>query len=177
MPDIDPQLVAILAIAAIALSALLSLGMVLLALRLRHLGTTQRRAFDSGEDDVGEMFDQQRAEVTHLRDELARLHTESLDLREQLRGSISRIAVVRYDAFGDMGGALSFSAALLDEHRHGMVFSAINGRSETRCYAKPIIDGISDHMLTSEEDEAIAAAMEGRPAVAPTTGRRRRRVS
>ena len=177
MPVIDPQLVAILAIVACGLAVLLSVAVVVLAFRLRGERRTQSRALGSGEHDIIEMLDLQRAEVARVRDEIARLRTESLDLREQLNGSISRIAVVRYDAFDDMGGALSFSAALLDEHRHGMVISAINGRSETRCYAKPVIDGSSEHTLTSEEDDAIAAAIEGHPAAAPTGGRRRRRAS
>jgi hypothetical protein len=175
--DIDPQLVALLALVACAVTLLLAVAVLVLALRLRIMRRTQQRAFGSGEYDVVEMFGRQRAELAHLRDETARLHAESLELREHLRGSISRIAVVRYDAFDDMGGALSFSAALLDEHRHGMVISAINGRSETRSYAKPILNGISEHTLTSEEHEAVTAAIEGRVAAAPTGGRRRRRAS
>jgi hypothetical protein len=177
VPDIDPQLIAILAIAACGVVLLLSVAVLVLALRLRAVRRVQRRAFGSGERDIVEILDHQRAEMARVRDETARLHTESLDLREQVRGSISRISVVRYDAFDDMGGALSFSAALLDDRHHGMVVSAINGRSETRCYAKPITDGTSEHTLSSEEDEAIAAAIEGRPAAAPTGGRRRRRAS
>jgi hypothetical protein len=184
VPDIDPQLVAILAVAACAAVLALLVAVLVLALRLRAVRRVQRRAFGSGERDIVEILDHQRAEMARVRDEMARvrdetarLHTESLDLREQLRGSISRVSVVRYDAFDDMGGALSFSAALLDDHHHGMVVSAINGRSETRCYAKPVTDGTSEHTLSSEEDEAIATAIEGRPATAPTGGRRRRRAS
>jgi hypothetical protein len=177
VPDIDPQLVAILAIVACAAVLALLVAVLVLALRLRAVRRVQRRAFGSGERDIVEILDRQRAEMARVRDETARLHTESLDLREQVRGSISRISVVRYDAFDDMGGALSFSAALLDDRHHGMVVSAINGRSETRCYAKPVTDGTSEHTLSSEEDEAIAAAIEGRPATAPTGGRRRRRAS
>ena len=48
------------------------------------------------------------------------------------------MAVVRYDAFGDLAGALSFSAALLDDAGNGLVLSSINGRSETRTYAKGV---------------------------------------
>lgn len=177
VPVIDPELVAILAIAAAVLAVLLLVVVLVLAHRLRVVRRSQRRPFASSDPDIVEILDQQRADLTRLRDETAQLHTASLDLRERLRGSISRVALVRYDAFDDMGGALSFSAALLDEHRHGMVVSAINGRSETRCYAKPIIDGTSEHTLTSEEDQAIAAAIEGRPVTAPAGGRRRRRAS
>jgi hypothetical protein len=63
-----------------------------------------------------------------------------------------------------MGGRLSFSAALLDDHGDGVVLTSINGRSETRTYAKPIRNFSSDHNLTEEEGEAIAGAVasEGR---------------
>ena len=49
------------------------------------------------------------------------------------------VAVVRYDAFADMGGRLSFSAALYDDSGDGFVLSSINGRSETRTYAKALV--------------------------------------
>jgi hypothetical protein len=68
------------------------------------------------------------------------------------------VAVVRYDAFGDMGGRLSFSAALLDDQGDGLVLSSINGRSETRTYAKALVGGQSEHTLSPEEQDAIAAA-------------------
>ncbi len=72
--------------------------------------------------------------------------------------ALTRVAVVRYDAFGDLAGALSFSAALLDDAGNGLVLSSINGRSETRTYAKGITAGHSDAPLSPEEQEAIAEA-------------------
>jgi hypothetical protein len=100
-------------------------------------------------------------------------------LRELQRGTLSRLGVVRYDAFDDMGGMLSFSAALLDERGDGVVISAINGRTETRCYSKPITAGTSDQNLSGEEIAAIDAAIEGRtpPRALPPEGRRRRRAA
>ena len=65
---------------------------------------------------------------------------------------------MRYDAFGDMGGRLSFSAALFDDDGNGLVLSSINGRSETRTYAKPLVDLRSDHTLSPEEEDAIREA-------------------
>ena len=58
------------------------------------------------------------------------------ELRRELAGSLRHVAVVRYDAFGDMGGRLSFSAALLDENGDGVVISSIHARGESRTYAK-----------------------------------------
>jgi hypothetical protein len=77
------------------------------------------------------------------------------------RYSLQKFAIVRYDAFGDMGGQLSFSAALLDEHGDGVIITSINGRTETRTYAKPIRGMTSAHNLSDEEREAIAAAVSG----------------
>ena len=65
---------------------------------------------------------------------------------------------MRYDAFGDMGGRLSFSAALFDDKGDGLVLSSINGRSETRTYAKALSGFTSDQRLSPEEQDAIAQA-------------------
>jgi hypothetical protein len=72
--------------------------------------------------------------------------------------ALRHVAVVRYDAFGDMGGKLSFSAAMYDDNGDGLVLSAINGRSETRSYAKPLSGFTSDQRLSPEEEDAIARA-------------------
>ena len=93
------------------------------------------------------------------------LRAEANDLRSTGPSSggrdaraLTRVAVVRYDAFGDLAGALSFSAALLDDAGNGLVLSSINGRSETRTYAKGVTAGESDAPLSPEEQEAIAEA-------------------
>ncbi|HSK22385.1 MAG TPA: DUF4446 family protein [Egicoccus sp.] len=176
MIELDPQALTWLALGSAALSVVLLIIVVVLALRLRTLRRDQHRAFDlaSGEDIVSALgrIDGGLADV---RRDLMTLHGSSDHLRELLRSTVSRVGVVRYDAFEDMGGALSFSAALLDERGDGVIVSAINGRTETRCYAKPIVGGGSEHHLSTEEEQAIAAAIEGRKATAAPTGRRRRR--
>jgi hypothetical protein len=72
--------------------------------------------------------------------------------------ALRHVAVVRYDAFGDMGGRLSFSAAVFDAQGDGFVISSINGRSETRTYAKALTGLASDQTLSPEEQEAIRQA-------------------
>ncbi|MGH8971411.1 MAG: DUF4446 family protein [Actinomycetes bacterium] len=73
-------------------------------------------------------------------------------------GALRNVGVVRYDAFRDMGGRLSFSAAIYDDNGDGLVISSINGRSETRTYAKELSGLRSEHSLSPEEEAAIAAA-------------------
>jgi hypothetical protein len=75
--------------------------------------------------------------------------------------ALRHVGVVRYDAFGDMGGRLSFSAAVFDSRGDGLVISSINGRSETRTYAKALTGWESDHNLSPEEQQAIREAGGG----------------
>ncbi|MDP4013349.1 MAG: DUF4446 family protein [Candidatus Nanopelagicales bacterium] len=76
---------------------------------------------------------------------------------------LSRLAVVRYDAFDDLGGQLSYSAALLDDAGKGIVITGIHGRSETRTYLKQVPTSGSGAVskLSPEEQEAVRDAMRG----------------
>ena len=71
------------------------------------------------------------------------------------------LAVVRYDALSEMSGQLSFSVALLNALGDGVVLSSINGRSETRTYAKVIRSGGGTQPLSPEEEHAVRAARLG----------------
>ena len=82
-------------------------------------------------------------------------------LRSDIAQALRHVAVVRYDAFGDMGGRLSFSAAVVDDRGDGLVFSTIHARGESRTYAKGVVGGGSDATLTPEEQQALAAARTG----------------
>jgi hypothetical protein len=73
---------------------------------------------------------------------------------------VSRIGVVRYDAYEDIGGELSFTAALLDEHGDGIVLTSITGRTGGRTFLKSVTDGVGSQLLSDEEVAAIASARE-----------------
>jgi len=90
-------------------------------------------------------------DVTGLRQEVAALRLENA-------AALRHLAVVRYDAFGDMGGHLSWSLALLDDSGDGVVLTSIHGRSDSRTYAKSIAAWSCEQQLSPEEDEAIAHA-------------------
>ena len=90
-------------------------------------------------------------DVHGLRQEVAALRAETGD-------ALRHLAVVRYDAFGDMGGHLSWSLALLDDGGHGVVLTSIHGRSEARTYAKNIAGWSCEQQLSPEEEEAITHA-------------------
>ena len=71
------------------------------------------------------------------------------------------LAIVRYDALQEMSGQLSFSLALLNAKGDGVVLSSINGRAETRTYAKPVVAGHGQLELSPEEAQAVQSARLG----------------
>ena len=127
-----------LAVLAVLLAAL---ACVLAGLALRR--TTSRPG--------GEGVDALPEDVHGLRQEVAALKAESSD-------ALRHLSVVRYDAFGDVGGHLSWSLAVLDDAGNGVVLTSIHGRSEARTYAKSVGGWTCEQQLSPEEDEAIEHA-------------------
>lgn len=173
---LSADVLSILTIVALGLVVVLLIGMTVLSLRLRSLRKAYASALDpSRREDLFQAVQRQAGDLDALRGDLVAVNANTEHLRELLRGAVSKVGIVRYDAFADMGGALSFSAALLDEHGHGVVISAINGRSETRCYAKPVVAGDSEHNLSQEEVAAVDEALSGRRGTLVGAGRKRGR--
>jgi hypothetical protein len=88
----------------------------------------------------------------------AEVTAELAALNAVVATSLRHLAVVRYDAFGDMGGHLSWSMALLDDLGDGVVLTSIHGRSESRTYAKNVSAWTASQQLSPEEEEAIGFA-------------------
>jgi hypothetical protein len=159
--------------------AVLSLGLCLsLILRIHRIS----QAYDglvAGEHGASfvDAVQRQSAGIDGLRSDVRVLRDDLSAARADLSDALRHVAVVRYDAFGDMGGRMSFSAALLDDAGDGLVLTSINGRSETRTYAKGVKAGSSDHSLSPEEEQAIGyatRAADGRDGDANLTGAVRR---
>lgn len=97
-------------------------------------------------------------DVDALPEDVVGLRQEVAALRAEAAGAVRHVGIVRYDAFGDVGGRLSWSLALLDDGGNGVVLTAIHGRSEARSYAKSIAGWASDQPMSPEEQDAVASA-------------------
>jgi hypothetical protein len=115
----------------------------------------------SGKDTVLDAVRRSGEDTAAMRSALDTVRGEVGAARADLADALRHVAVVRYDAFGDMGGRLSFTVALLDDASDGVVLSAIHGRSESRTYAKGVKSGSSEQSLSPEEQQAIELAMRG----------------
>jgi hypothetical protein len=157
--NLDPDVVALIAIGAAVVAVIALLLALVLLKRLRRM-RQQYLVLQEGAE--GESFleamARKTAAVDQLRTDVSGLNDQVEHLRVDLADAIRHVAVVRYDAFNDMGGRMSFSAALLDDAGDGVVVSSINGRTETRTYAKGVKAGASDAELSPEEVQAIGFA-------------------
>lgn len=102
-------------------------------------------------------------EVEGLRDDVALLADELRSTQRELQMAVRHVGVVRYDAFGDMGGRMSFSAALIDDHGNGFVLTSVHARSESRSYIKQLRGGMAEVTLSPEESAAVADAVASIP--------------
>ena len=149
---------------------LIAIGLAALAIVLSALASGRRKPRGPIEMDeiLQQILDGQATKIERLEAAVRSLATTDRRQEVLIRGAVRHMGLVRYDAFEDVGGRLSFSCALLDDQASGVVMTSINGRHDTRVYAKPILDGQSSYDLSVEEEEAIRQALAG-PREAVTT--------
>jgi hypothetical protein len=156
--------VGVIAIAAGAVALLALIGVLVLMRRLRRLRAAQRAVLGEGaERDLvahAQTLQSGFEELRRLVQSTAGRLEERLATNEQRLGrTISRTAVVRYDAYGEMTGRQSSSMALLDDTGTGVVLSSILHREQARMYVKGVREGQSEFELSPEENEAIDTAL------------------
>ena len=98
-------------------------------------------------------------EVQRVKEQNTALEVENKKISDLLQQALTRVGMVRFRAFEDMGGDLSYAVAMLDSHNNGVILSSVFGREGSQAYAKPIENGSSTYKLTEEEQQALREAM------------------
>jgi hypothetical protein len=149
-----------IAIAA-AVVAVVGLAIALvLHLRLRRVRAAQLTLQGSGGGDLVDFAVSLQGRVDGLHRALDEVTAALGRLERRVDATVSRLAVVRYDAYENTGGHQSASVALLDASRSGVVLSAIQGRDYARIYVKELDTGRAAISLSPEEQEAVERAMK-----------------
>lgn len=78
---------------------------------------------------------------------------------KNMRSAYQKMGIVKYDAFQQMGGQLSFCLALLDEDNNGFIINSVHSTEGCYSYTKEIREGESDVPLGKEEEEAMRIAL------------------
>lgn len=160
--NLDAQSAVIVALVGLAVGVV---GVVLAAVALAKLSRMHRSyallEVAEGRENYIDAVARTREDMADLSDAFARLDMDQRQTRADLTLALRHVSVLRYDAFGDMGGRYSFSAAVLDDNGDGLVITSIHGRAETRTYLKGLSAGVSDIDLSPEEQQAVKTARGG----------------
>lgn len=111
------------------------------------------------ERDIVALVNQLDTQVRDLREAVTVLTNQLESSNRKLNCSLTNCAIIRYDAFRDLGGEQSASLAILDNYASGMVLTSIVARDFSRLYLRHIHEGISDSVLAPEEERAIKEAV------------------
>lgn len=101
-------------------------------------------------------------EIDILKEE-SKYTSEKLNIAcETLITAYQKIGIIKYDAFKEMGGKLSFSLCLLDDENNGFILTSMHTREGCYTYVKEIIKGESFVILSTEERRALEEAKNKR---------------
>lgn len=154
-----------LAAAAAAILAIVALiGLAVVLHRLRRLQRQQHVILGSlGERDIVRHVVSLDEKVGHLRTAVEDLGLTSRDHDHRIDACLSRMGVVRFDAYDDLGGRQSTAIALMDAKEDGVVLTTVISRDFARMYVKLLRDGQPDIPLAPEETEAVDQARSRAP--------------
>ena len=154
MSQTDQLLVAALVVAGAALI----FGVVaLLGLRRTRRDLLLVRG-DAAQPSIIESVAAQIRQTQGLQHDVERVQQALAIAQRDIAAALRHVSVVRFDAFGDMGGRLSFTAAILDDNGDGLLLTSIHGHTESRTYLKTVVERKVDGRTSPEEEEAIAHA-------------------
>lgn len=144
--------------AAAAAAAALLLALVS-SLAIRRVRQAQLVLLGGGKSDLVDFAVSLQARIDDLHRSVDELTAGVERIDRRVDDTVSKTAIVRYDAYDNSGGHQSASVALLDSARTGVVLSAIQGRDYARIYVKEIDRGRASVALSPEELEAVERAM------------------
>ena len=150
----------IILIVMMAIMVFVLIYMVRLSMKLTRF-LKRYRIFMRGKDAVSleKAFTQKFLEVDKLM-EINKIQANEISrIKDILSRTTNKIGIVKYDAFPDVGGKLSFALAMLDESNTGFVLNAIHSREGCYTYIKEIVKGESYIVLGQEEKDALRQAV------------------
>ena len=154
--DIGIVIVALVAISFILLVICIVLCVEHGKLKKRFNRFSQGRDGKSLEKEIAEVFSQNVA----LKEVTDKNKRDIKTLYRRMETTFQKVGLVKYDAFPQMGGKLSFSLAMLDEKNNGFIINSVHGSDGCYTYSKEIRAGRCDLELGDGEKQALGMAMQ-----------------
>ncbi len=152
-----------LLIAVAVLLLLILVVFILLMIQIKKVGTLKKRLDklvlgkdgNSLEQEIISLFEDNK----FLKNTTEKNKKDIRALYKNMESAFQKMGLVKYDAFNQMGGQLSFCLALLDENNNGFIINSVHSTEACYSYTKEIKQGESVISLGKEEEEALAIAM------------------
>ena len=145
------------------LAAVCALALLLIIILLVKTSRLKKkyRMFMKGENgkSLEKTFVKHFEEMERIEENHKILDEEMGRLKDKLQLSYSKMHILKYNAFKEMGGETSFAIALLDHKNNGIVLNAMSNRYGSYMYAKEIKDGHSEVALSKEEQIVLEDCM------------------
>lgn len=156
---IDPAYIMIGILAVMILLIILYLVCIVKMKKLQKAYNSfmKGKNMESMEEILMKQFD--RIEILEEADRDKRKELNSL--QNIVQNSYQKAALVKYDAFREMSGKLSYALALLDQNDNGVIVTSMYSREGCFSYAKEVVMGESKINLSEEEQEALKKAING----------------
>lgn len=156
------SLAEILSLTAIGISFIMLIWLVVVAKRYQDIQRRYRKLLHGANvANIEEILLENHKNYNILAKYKDELEKSMAELTAKVELCTQKIAVVRYNPFTDIGSDQSFSAAFLNDHQDGIVFSSIYSSFGAQTFAKPIVKGKSKYRLSKEEQQAIDEAAAG----------------
>lgn len=154
---IDLGIVVLLLIVLVIILAVMTVSMSIQVNRLKR----KYKIFMKGKDaqSLEKAFALKFKDIDRLSKLNDKYHADIEVLKREHLKTLSKYGIVKYDAFDDVGGKLSFALAMLDKNNTGFILDAIHSRDNCFMYIKEIVKGESYIMLSEEEIKALKQAV------------------
>ena len=154
----------ILIIILLVLVIILFVMLIFLLIRYNQLNVSYQmfmkgRKAESLEEEIGALFD----DISTLKASTEKNRKDIKKMIENLHDCYQRVGIVKYDAFKEMGGKLSFSVALLNDNETGFIINSIHSSEGCYVYTKEIVNGECAISLGDEEKKALTLALSAEP--------------
>lgn len=151
-----------LAIGVVVLAVFVLILLILLIVQINKSNKLKKRldqfllgkGGNSLEEDIAELYEDNK----YLKNSSEKNREDIRTLFKRMESVFQKMGLVRYDAFNQMGGQLSYSLVLLDENDNGFIINSVHSTEGCYSYSKEIRSGDNNISLSKEEEEALAIA-------------------
>ena len=154
---IDPAFIFIFMLVLFIVLFILYVNVTMKYNRLKSSYTSFMRGKDGKTLEEG--FQEKFAEIDTILKVTRQNRQDIRDINKKMEGNYQKLGIIKYDAFNEMGGKLSFALAMLDGKNNGWVINAMHSREGCYTYVKEIVKGESYVELAEEEAEALDRAV------------------